>query len=255
MGRVQARAFMQVAVVPKVASVVLCLNFLSCGYYHYAGPLEPLDKQGAALTVADDGSITFTQDRLEFRLRYVTDEELNRQFATHSDAGPKSTNPFTYGDTEFGTGDQDTRFTVFHLAVKNYTYPKVKLDPTRIEMRAANKREYWSLGLHQLDTYFRAYAIGYRGNEYARYKQRLDLLRRTMFKNEEVFSGQEREGFIVFPALHSDVRQVELIVHDAVVRFDFRNEPVETLSVAYEFGRDTGRVYRDGEIRLNTASK
>ncbi|SVE30085.1 uncharacterized protein METZ01_LOCUS482939, partial [marine metagenome] len=69
----------------------VCLSFCSCGYYHYAGPLSPLDEQGVALTVADDGSVTFTQDRFEVRLRYVTDRELNRQFAAHSTAGPKST--------------------------------------------------------------------------------------------------------------------------------------------------------------------
>ena len=46
-----------------------------------------------------------------------------------------------------------------------------------------------------------------------------------------------------------------MIVHDVVLRFDFRNEPVETRSIAYEFERDTGRIYRDGEIRLNTVSR
>ena len=235
----------------------LCLAAMSqCGYYHYAGPLRPLDQQHSAMTVADDGSITFVQDRLEIRLRPLTDEELNRQFAAHSHAGPKSTNPYTYGDTEFWEGEQErARFTVFQMAVKNYSYPKVKIDPARVQLRALNKREYWTLNIHQLDTYFRAYALGYRGNEYAHYQERLDLLRRTMFKNEEIFSGQEKEGYLVFPSLHSDVRQVELIVHDAVLRFDYRNEPVETLDVVYQFQRDTGRIYRDGEIRLDTASR
>jgi len=239
----------------QMVAVALCVAFCGCGYYHYTGPLTPLDEQGAALTVADDGSVTFIQDRFEVRLRYLEDQELNRQFAAQSHDGPKSTNPFTYGDTEFREGERDSRFTVFHLAVKNYSYPKVKIDPARIELRAANQREYWTLGLHQLDTYFRAYALGYRGNEYARYQQRLDLLRRTLFKDDVVFSGQEKEGFLVFPALHPDVRKIEVVIHDAVLRFDFRGEPIETLSIAYEFERDTGRIYRDGEIRLYTASR
>ena len=177
----------------------LCVVLCGCGYHHYAGPLKPLAEQGVDLTVADDGGITFTKDRLEIRLRYVSDQELNRQFAAYSKAGPKSTNPFTYGDTEFWSGGQRSRFTVFHLAVKNYTYPKIKIDPATIELRAANEREYWTLDLTQLDTYFRAYAIGYRGNEYGRYQERLDLLRRTMLKNEEVFSGQGRRDSSFFP--------------------------------------------------------
>ena len=254
MSGARQRAFIQVDVAGRLVVWAVCLSFCSCGYYHYAGPLKPLDEQGVALAVADDGSVTFTQDRFEVRLRYVTDRELNRQFAAHSTAGPKSTNPFTYGNTEFEAAEQGSRFTVFHLAVKNYTYPKVRIAPSRIELRAANRREYWTLGLQQLDTYFRAYALGYRGNEYARYQQRLDLLRRTLFKNEEVFSGQEKDGFLVFPALHPDVRKIEVVVHDAVLRFDFRNEPVETRSIAYKFERDTGRVYRDG-VRPDIASR
>ena len=75
---------------------VLC----GCGYHHYDGPLKPLAEQGVDLTVAADGGVTFTKDHLEIRLRYVSDQELDRQFAARSQAGPQSTNPFTCGDTE-----------------------------------------------------------------------------------------------------------------------------------------------------------
>ena len=238
----------------RALCAALCLVLCSCGYNHYAGPLKPLAEQGVDLTVADDGGVTFTKDRLEIRLRYVNDQELNRQFAAYSKAGPKSTNPFTYGNTEFWSGGQRSRFTVFHLAVKNYSYPKIKIDPATIELRASNEREYWTLNLTQLDTYFRAYVTGYTGNEYARYRERMDLLRRSLYKNEEVFSGQEKEGFIGFPPLHADVRGVEVVVHDVVLRFDYRSEPVETVSITYDFKRDTGRIYRDGEIRLENST-
>ncbi|MEE2659260.1 MAG: hypothetical protein VX733_12195 [Candidatus Latescibacterota bacterium] len=214
-----------------------------CSYHYVAGPLRPTETQGTEMTIADDGGVTFTQGRLEVRLRPVTADELNRQFAAVSATGQKSTNPYTYGDTEFWDGMDHTRFTVFQLSVKNYEHPKVQIDPVRVELLASNSRQYWSLNLQQLDTYYRAYAIGYRGNEYSRYQDRVDLLRRTMFNSDPVFSGQETEGFIVFPALHSDVESVQLIIHDASLRFDFRNEPLEQIDISYAFEREIGKTY------------
>ena len=226
----------------------------ACGYYHYAGPLHPQEQQSASMSVADDGSVIYTRDRLEVRLKPMSDEELNRQFPTHSQAGANSTNPYTFGDTKFWGGEpQRPRFTVFRLSVKNYAFPKVKIDPARIVLESDSKREYWSLGLQQLDTYYRAYAIGYRGNEYARYQERLDLLRRTLFKNEEIFSGQEVEGFVVFPVLHPDVGTLKIVIKDMVLRFDFRNEPVEAVDIESRFNRDIGRIYRDGKVMLSQA--
>ena len=231
------------------AILAVCLGSIGCGYYHYSTPLRPIDDQGTAMTIADDGSVTFTQDRLEVKLRPLTDEELNRQFASQSKDGPKSTNPYTYGNTEFWEGAKKrSRFTVFHLVVKHYAYPKVRIDPARIVLTTQNDREYWSLNLQQLDTYYRAYAIGYRGNEYARYQARVDLLRQTMFKNEEIFSGQEVEGFVVFEALHPDVKEIQVLVQDFVLRFDYRNEPIEDVDIPYSFVRDIGKEYANGEI-------
>ncbi len=203
------------------------------------------------MSIADDGTVTFSQDRFEVRLKPMTDDELNRQFPSHSNKGPKSTNPFTFGDTKFwGDTQQKRRFTVFRLSVKNYAYPKVRIDPSKIVLKASNEREYWSLGFDQLDTYYRAYAIGYRGNEYDRYQERRDLLRRTMFENEEIFSGQESDGFVIFEVLHPDVKQIKVEVHDIVTRFDFRNEPIETLDLNYSFVRDIGKEYTDGRREL-----
>ena len=232
-----------------VLSWIFGLGIQGCGYNYYTGPLQPGEQQAAAMSVADDGTITFAQDRFEVRLKPMTDEELNRQFVNNSQDGPKSTNPYTFGNTVFyGTDQEKQRFTVFRVSVKNYAYPKVKIDPSKIVVKASNRREYWSLSFEQLDTYYRAYAIGYRGNEYARYQERRDLLRRTMLKNEEIFSGQEAEGFVVFPALHPDVSDVEVQFLDVVLRFDFRNEPVETINIPYNFVRDIGKIYKDGTV-------
>ena len=230
-------------------TLIISLGVLGCGYSYYTGPLQPGQDQASSISVADDGTLTFAQDRFEVRLKPMTDEELNRQFFNNSQSGPKSTNPYTFGNTVFwGTDDEKQRFTVFRLSVKNYAYPKVKIDPSKIVVKASNKREYWSLNFEQLDTYYRAYAIGYRGNEYARYQERRDLLRRTMLKDEEIFSGQEAEGFVIFPVLHPDVSDIEVQVLDVILRFDFRNEPVETTNISYKFVRDIGKIYKDGTV-------
>jgi hypothetical protein len=205
------------------------------------------------MVVADDGSVTFAQGRFEVKLRPVTDAELNRQFASHSESGPKSTNPFTYGDTEFSESDgSGKRFSVFHISVKNYAYPKVRIDPARTQLRAEIGRQYWTLSPEQLQSYFRIYVTGFRGNEYARHKERIDLLNRTLFRSEDIFSGQEAEGYLVFPALHHDVAKIEVLIHDAVLRFDYRGEPEETIDISYRFERDVGRVYRDGSRELSS---
>ena len=225
-----------------------------CGYYHYAGPLQPSLQQPQGSTVAEQGGVAFVQGEFRVELQALTDDDLNRQFLPHSVSGPQSTNPYTFGDTRFWEGDGErSRFTTFHLRVANHRYPKVKIDPARIVLRSGSGAEYWSLQLQQLDTYYRAYATGFRGNEYARYQERLDLLRRTLYKNEEVFVGQEVEGFVIFPALHHDVSEVEVVIHDAVLRFDHRNEPVETVRINCRFQRDIGRIFRDGRLELEAA--
>ena len=216
-----------------VLAWIFGMGIQGCGYNYYTGPLQPGEQQAASMSVADDGTVTFEQDRFEVKLKPMTDEELNRQFFNNSQDGPKSTNPYTFGNTEFwGTDQEKQRFTVFRVSVKNYAYPKVKIDPSKIVVKASNKREYWSLNFEQLDTYYRAYAIGYRGNEYARYQERRALLRRTM----------------LLPALHPDVSDIEVQVLDVVLRFDFRNEPVETTNISYNFVRDIGKLYKDGTV-------
>ena len=234
---------------PVAASLLLLGS--GCGYTYYASPLRPAGGQEEEVTVAGDGSATYARGRLEVRLRPLTDEELNRQFVSHSRSGPASTNPFTFGDTELGEGGQgQPRFTVFHLSVKNYAFPKVRIDPTQIRLAAGNGREYWTLDVRQLENYYRVYVLGYRGNEYDRHQERLDIARSNMFREEAIFSGQESEGYVVFPVLHPDVSQVEVTIYDTVLRFDYRDEPVETVDIRYRFERDVGRLYPDGTRTL-----
>lgn len=224
-----------------------------CGYLHYAGALKPAEEglQEAEAEISDDGTVTFIKDRLEVSLRPMTDEELNRQFAAASKSGPRSTNPYTFGDSQYWDIQKTPqRFTVFRLKVKNYQYPKARLDPLKLTIVADNGREYGPLSLQQLKLYYGAYVVGYRGNEYDRYEKRTDILAQTMYPGDPIFSGQEQEGYVVFPPLHTDVRRITVWVQDMVLRFDFRDEPVETIDIRFSFERDVGRIYADGKIEL-----
>lgn len=232
---------------PAPIWLLLWLSAASCAYHPYVGPLQPLDQQAPGMTVYDDGSVLYQRERFEVRVKPMTDAELNRLYADASAGGRKATNAYTYGDLTFGGADSTrSRFTVFHVAVKNYSFPKVRVDPARAVIEADNGRQYYSLSLQQLENYYRAYALGYRGNEYARLRERLDLLRRTLLSDAIVFSGREAEGFLVFPVLHTDVHAVRVLLPDVVLRFDYREEPVETTQVICSFHRLTGKLYPDG---------
>lgn len=230
----------------KAASIVFLVGlvFLSggCGYRYFATPLEPAsgEQQGPTMTVSDDGTVTYTQERLEISLRPMTDEELNRQFSSMSKQGNKSTNPYTYGDWhQQGNTWTPARFTVFRLKVKNYTYPKVEVDPAKITIVAENGREYRALSLLQLVEYYYPYTRGYSGVSYRRFKARKDILRQTMFMKDTIFSGQDREGYVVFPKLDPDVRRISATVYDIAFRFNVFDEPEESTDVTFLFQRET----------------
>lgn len=197
------------------------------------------------MVVHDDGSVAYVFERLDIALRPMTDAELNRSFATKSDAGAQSTNPFTFGDwTPPGESFTPQRFTVFLLRVKNYAYPKVKIDPARIELQSSSERLYKALTFLEISEYYRAYALAWAGNYYARMREREDLLRLHLYADKMIFSGQEYEGFIVFPPMPPDVTELSIRVSDVAVRFDYADEPVETLDLTYGFQRDVFRGYQ-----------
>ncbi len=221
----------------RLSCLLLALVTLwGCSYHYVAGPLGPSEAQGEGMTIADDGSLTFGQGRLEVTLRPMTDGELDRR--TQAVGG---VSPYTYEDVVFEDGLARSRFTVFLLSVKNYEFPKVVIDPAQVELIAANGRHYWTLNRQQLETYFRSYATGYRGNEYSDFQERMDVLNGTMYTDDAVFSGQENEGYVVFPVLHEDVGAVEVVVHDAALRFDFRDVPAEVVDIGYRFERKVGK--------------
>jgi hypothetical protein len=122
--------------------------------------------------------------------------------------------------------------------VKNYAFPKVRIDPAKIHLVATNGRDYPTLGLSSLVEYYWPYAVAYTGNTYRYFQERRDLLRKTLFKDDMVFSGQEQEGYIVFPTLDYDVEEFTVQIEDMALRFNYRDEPIDTIDIPYKLHRE-----------------
>ena len=232
-----------------VFALVVLAGCAQFGLRHFAGPILPGPEQYSdQFTVGDDRSITFSQGRLEIVLRPLSDEFLNRQLAAYSSTKEGfyqnpyvgTLNPYTYGDWTPPEQDWATkRFEVFNLTVKNYEFPKVLTDPDNISLVADNGRAYNSLPFAAMVEYYLPYSWANAGNLYLSYQERVDILQRTLYKREEyVFSGQEYSGYIAFPPLHRDVAAFEVRIEDVQLRFDYRNEPIETVDIAYRFDRE-----------------
>ena len=237
------------------AGLLLAVFLGACGYRYYTGPLKPASdaRQQTGMQVSDDGTVIFVQERFEVGVRPQTDAELNRLYPTYSQGGIESMNPYTYGDwKDPETGSTPQRFTVFLLQVKNYSFPKVHIDPLKVSLIASNGREYQALDPLEFAEYYRPYATAYSGNLYNQYEERKDLFASSRYVAGPVFSGQEVQGFLVFPALHPDVQELRLRLEDVAIRFDFRGDPIELLDLEYLFFRETGRIYPDRTRRSSS---
>jgi predicted small lipoprotein YifL len=225
---------------PLIAALLVLAG---CGRY-FPGPLRPTPQQAPQMSVNDDGSVTFRQERLEITLQPMTDEQLNRQFAAASVEGAESSNPYTFGNwVPLGSEQTPARFTVFQVTVRNYQYPKVLLEPIKARLETSNNRHYQAMSYAQLDEYYRAYWVGRTGRGRELFEARTDLLRRTLFRADPVFSGQEARGYLVFPALHDDVTELRVSIPQIIVRFDYAENPVEYTAVQFDFAREVFRGY------------
>lgn len=227
-------------------AALLGLLLAGCGRY-FAGPMHPLpeDQQAARMTVHDDGTVAYQYERLEIKLRPLGDAELNRAFASQSEAGAESTNPYTYGNwTPLGEEWTPQRFAVFLLQVKNYAYPKVQIDPTKVTLTSTSGRTYQSLTPLELTEYYRAHALAWAGNAYERYSEQRDSLQRTLFSGDMVFSGQDQGGYLVFPPLAPDVDRFTVTLKHIALRFNYAGEPIEVLELPYQFAREVTKGFQ-----------
>ncbi len=211
-----------------------------CGRY-FPTALQPSPEQVAGTSVNDEGSITFTLDRLAITLKPMSDAELNRMASPSGDA---SLNPYTFGEsTALGEDWTPPRFTVFRVQVANYQYPKVQLNPAKAHITAANGRAYDSMSFAQLYEYYQAHWQGRTGLGRVKFRERTDMLKRTLFTGNIIFSGSDEEGYLVFPLLDDDVRQIRVDIEDVAVRFNFVEEPVETVDLRFSFQRGVRRGF------------
>ncbi|MBI2505014.1 MAG: hypothetical protein HYW07_17485 [Candidatus Latescibacteria bacterium] len=225
---------------------LLALFAAGCAQY-FPGPVHPLpeSRQSQRMVVQDDGTVSYVQDRLELSLRPLSDAELNRAFPEQSFRGAASTNPYTYGNwTPLGEERTPPRFAVFLLKVKNYAYPKVRVNPVEVALRSESGRVYKALTFLELSEYYRAHALAWAGNAYRKYSEQRDALKRTLYEEKMVFSGQEDQGYIVFPPLAEDVTQFSVTLKDVALRFNYADEPVEILELNYGFAREVYRGFQ-----------
>jgi hypothetical protein len=146
------------------------------------------------------------------------------------------------------------------MNVSNYEYPKVYIDPAQIYLTTANGRKYYSLTFPQLNIYYRRYSRGglsaradggVPGNLYQEWKERVNLLQRTLFPDEQIFSAQETDGYIVFEPLDPDVSDLTIHIPGVIIRFDFKGDPLEIIDLDMKFEREIGRIYPDGRRELS----
>ena len=249
----------------KISILAAVALLLGCGHYLIPGRFQPLeaaqqqtDIQGSSIQILDDGTVTFVQNRLEVSVRPMTDEEINRQYPTQSTnaSGPADelpSNPFTYGNwIDPRTGKAPQRLSIFKIMVKNYEYPKVKFDPLTVTVESTNGRRYYPWGSYDVEEYFRRFPIAFNGLGYLRYKERRDLYNRAKYPDDDFcFSGQEVEGYVVFSKIHDDVAEIVVEIPDLGLRYNFRNEPVETIDLRFRFKRDIKKVKNIDALAAN----
>ena len=249
----------------KISILAAVALLLGCGHYLIPGRFQPLeaaqqqtDIQGSSIQILDDGTVTFVQNRLEVSVRPMTDEEINRQYPTQSTnaSGPADelpSNPFTYGNwIDPRTGKAPQRLSIFKITVKNYEYPKVKFDPLTVTVESTNGRRYYPWGSYDVEEYFRRFPIAFNGLGYLRYKERRDLYNRAKYPDDDFcFSGQEVEGYVVFSKIHDDVAEIVVEIPDLGLRYNFRNEPVETIDLRFRFKRDIKKVKNIDALAAN----
>lgn len=252
-------AYRKISILAAIALLLGCGHYLIPGRFQpFEAAQQPTDIQGSSMKILDDGTVTFVQNRLEVSVRPMTDEEINRQFPAESTnaRGPADelpSNPFTYGNwIDPRTGQSPQRLSIFKITVKNYEYPKVKFDPLTVNVESANGRHYYPWGSYDVEEYFRRFPIAFNGLGYLRFGERSDLYDLAKYPDDTFcFSGQEVAGYVVFSKIHDDVAEIVIEIPAFGLRYDFRNEPIETIDLHFRFKRDIKKVKNIDKLAAN----
>ena len=221
--------------------------FLFPAKIEYNSYLTPSEKEGD-YSIREDGTVSYEVSGSRVDVKYMTDRELNELFPDESSKGKYSINPYTYGDwVDPDVGYVRNRFTVFKISVFNYTFAKVELDPTRpilLTDRGETLEPYVisvTAGRNSLESYYRALR-GASGNEYYRFDLRMGIVRSNNYgQDEKIFKGESYFGFIVYNPLDSEVKRVQLVLKDFILKFDAYNRPIETIDIPLDFDRHIER--------------
>ncbi len=210
-------------------------------YALHVMPQESLLEDGRYYFDAEDSSTVFEQAGFRLKLRYLSDQALNREYARFTFREP-NLNPFTYGpDRDLDRGYAPPRFTVFEMTVVNQTYPKVMVDPAKIVLRTdrGGEYKYWGVLKRDAANSFEHYYMARRGkggNEDYYYQERMGLVREALFRRHTfVFKGDTYTGKVVFAPLHAEVRAITVEVADMVLRVDAFDRPKEVTSASFAF--------------------
>ena len=95
-------------------------------------------------------------------------------------------------------------------------------------------------------------SLAFNGLGYLRYRERRDLYTQGKYPDDEFcFSGQEVEGYVVFSKIHDDVAEVTVVIPQFGLRYNYRNEPVETIDLSFRFKRDIQKVKNLDKLAAN----
>ena len=221
---------------------------LSVPRVEYRSALDPKESEREEYSIGDDGVVSYHLEGSRLDVQYMTDPALNGMFPDDSKGGELSTNPYTYGDwMDPNVGYVRNRFTVFNIAIYNYTYAKMQLDPLKVILltdRGGYLESYTVAPVadrKSLEGYYRGLR-GISGNEHYRFSKRIGIVRATAYGEDEViFKGENYSGLVVFDPLHPKVRNVRLILKEFALKFDASGHPIETMDIPFDFSRTVSK--------------
>ena len=228
--------------------MLMALTFLAACFtvpkVEYRSVLEPKESEREGHSIGDEGVTSYSLEGSRIDVQYMTDSALNEMFPKDSKGGKLSTNPYTYGDwIDPNLGYVPNRLTVFNVLVYNYTFSRLVLDPLKVILltdRGDHMESYTVSPVadrKSLEGYYRVLK-GISGNEYFRFSTRVGIARWSTYGEDEVlFKGENYSGFIVFDPLHSEVRNVRLILKEFAYKFDASGKPIETIDIPFDFSR------------------